>query len=117
MNPLPPERWQRVKDILQSALEHAPADQPRFLAEACSGDEALQREVESLLAYQSRHQAFIETVAGDVAHRQQHDPSALEGQRIGAYKIVREIGRGGMGAVYLAERDDEQYRHQSPSSS
>ena len=113
MNPTPPERYQRVKDILQSALEREPADQPRFLAEACSGDEALQREVESLLAYQSRHQAFIETRAEDAAARlEQHDPSALEGQRIGVYRIVREIGRGGMGAVYLAERDDDQYQHQ-----
>ena len=113
MNQIPPERWQRVKDILQSALEREPADQPRFLVEACSGDEALQREVESLLAYQSRHQGFIETRAEDAAAlRQQHEASALEGRRIGVYKIVREIGRGGMGAVYLAERDDEQYRHQ-----
>src|SRR6185436_9238229 len=113
MKPTPPERYQRVKDILQSALEREPADQPRFLAEACSGDEALQREVESLLAYQSRHQAFIETRAEDAAARlEQHDPSALEGERIGPYRIVREIGRGGMGAVYLAERADGQFEQE-----
>ena len=69
MNPLPPERWERVKNILQSALEHGRADQPGFVAAACSGDDALRHEVESLLAYQSREQGFIETSAAEIAVR------------------------------------------------
>jgi serine/threonine protein kinase len=110
---LPSERWERVKNILQSALEHELADQPGFVAAACSGDDALRHEVESLLAYQSREQGFIETSAAEIAVRLLGDePSPMDGKRIGVYKIVREIGRGGMGTVYLADRDDEQYQHQ-----
>jgi serine/threonine protein kinase/tetratricopeptide (TPR) repeat protein len=113
MSLMPPERWERVKNILQSALERDPADQPGFVAAACAGDEALRREVESLLAYQSREQRFIETSAAEIAVRLLGDhASPMDGRRIGVYRIVREIGRGGMGTVYLAERDDQQYRHE-----
>jgi eukaryotic-like serine/threonine-protein kinase len=109
-----PERWQRVKDLLTSALERDLAEQHVFLAGACAGDEELQREVESLLEYQSREENFIQTGAVDAALRLLGGDAlaSVTGQRIGPYRLVREIGRGGMGIVYLATRDDEHYQQQ-----
>jgi len=109
-----PERWQHVKQVLQSALEYEPAQQAAFLASACADDEDLRREVESLLGYQEQGANFIETSAVDVAAKvlANERADAEAGRRVGPYRIVREIGRGGMGAVYLAVRDDEQYQQQ-----
>ena len=108
-----PERWQRVKDLLQAALDRPPAEQQAFLSHECAGDDELRKEVESLLSYQSQEQRFIETSAADVAMRLLgQDDTAAVGQRIGPYRVIREIGRGGMGTVYLARRDDDQYQQQ-----
>ena len=102
-----PERWRHVKQVLQSALEYEPAQQAPFLASACAGDEALRHEVESLLAYQEQGANFIEVSAVDVAAKilASEETDATVGRRIGPYKVVRNIGHGGMGSVYLAVRD------------
>ena len=101
-----PDRWQQVKAVLSDALEREAAARTAFLDDACQGDEELRREVESLLASEAEIGDFIETpvfrIHGDT------QPLAV-GQRVGAYRIVRELGRGGMGSVYLAERADEEF--------
>jgi len=104
------ERWARVQALFHRALEIEPAGRAAFLARECAGDHALRRDVESLLAADERSDDFIETPAVAFVSGADFDVDALVGRRIGAYRIVRQIGRGGMGAVYLATRDDDAYR-------
>lgn len=106
-----PERWQQVKALFEQALERPPDERAAFLDQACHGDEALRREVRSLLSSHDDAPGFLDqplsldAPSGD-------DGAAHTGQRIGAYRLVREIGHGGMGAVYLAERADGQFHQQ-----
>jgi serine/threonine-protein kinase len=102
-----PDRWQEVKAVLEEALEREEMERTAFLDAACQGDDEMRREVESLLASDAEIGDFIETPIFRI-HREEPEPLA-EGQRLGAYRVVREIGRGGMGSVYLAERADEEF--------
>ncbi|HJP92025.1 MAG TPA: protein kinase [Pyrinomonadaceae bacterium] len=108
-----PERWQQVKQILAKALDVDSGRQQEFLDFACGSDSGLRAEVESLLAHRVETSSdVIEMCASDAARfRVKAEPSRA-GTRIGAYRVVREIGHGGMGAVFLAVRDDEQYQQQ-----
>ncbi|HLL73116.1 MAG TPA: tetratricopeptide repeat protein [Pyrinomonadaceae bacterium] len=117
-----PERWKQVEEVFQAALDLPRDERPRFIAETCAADAALRGQVEALVAQYEEAGDFIEEPAfvlnnfnpGSVPFRTtapssfEDDPMA--GARIGAYKIVREIGRGGMGAVYLAVRADSAYQ-------
>ena len=114
-----PERWKLVEQLLEAALEQAPAARSAFLTSACSGDEELRREVESLLQADEQAGSFIQspllasisTAYQDINNTSRDDDlPALTGKRIGAYKIERELGRGGMGAVYLAVRADNVFQ-------
>ena len=106
-----PEHWQRINDLFHATLDHDPAHRSGFLAEVCGGDEPLRAKVEALLNSHQLEEGFLEgSVFSDATQLLVEDEATtLIGQRIGLYKITGEIGRGGMGAVYLAERDDAQY--------
>jgi hypothetical protein len=63
MSAMNPERWQRIKNVLESALEQTPTERSTFLAAACADDEALHKDVESLIASYKRAGEFIESPA------------------------------------------------------
>jgi eukaryotic-like serine/threonine-protein kinase len=97
-----PERWKQVDQLLQEALEREPAERAAFLAEACGRADDLRREVESLLGFHGRAESFIEAPPARMAAALLAERESRDGQTIGPYEIIREIGRGGMGKVYLA---------------
>jgi non-specific serine/threonine protein kinase/serine/threonine-protein kinase len=106
------ERWQRLEAIFQAALDCAPGSRAALLDSACSDDIELRREVESLLtAYEQTDLDFTQRTAFEEAVKvlEQHTARLPEGRRIGPYRVVRELGRGGMSRVYLAARADEAF--------
>jgi len=105
------DRWQKIDELFGGAMEVAPEERPAYLQRASNGDDELRREVESLLEHQGLGAKVLESAARDLdvlAGRMA--AGAVSGERIGPYRVIREIGRGGMGTVYLAERADEQFQ-------
>ncbi len=97
-----PERWQQIDRLLNEVLERLPADRLAFLAEATNGDDELRREVESLLKFHGQSESFIETPPAEIAADWLRKEEVRTDSTLGHYQLIREIGRGGMGIVYLA---------------
>ncbi len=105
--------WRRVKDIFFEVLEKPQAARADFLREVCAADSDLRAEVENLLAAHFESESFIENPAFEVASVfKQKDANNQTEKHFGNYKIIREIGAGGMGAVFLAERSDGEFEQQ-----
>jgi len=100
-----PERWRKVREVLDAAIAVEPAERPALISKACAGDPALRAEVESLLASHESAGDFIEKPVYAVAPELLLDPApdSLVGRRLGPYAVIEELGQGGMGVVYLAE--------------
>ncbi|MGH9802276.1 MAG: serine/threonine-protein kinase, partial [Blastocatellia bacterium] len=88
--------------MLNAALERQPSERAAFLAEASAGDDELRREVESLLGFHAQAESFIETPPAEIAADWLTTKETRANQTIGHYQLIRELGRGGMGIVYLA---------------
>ena len=105
------DHWRKLEELFYAALDLAQPDRASFLDRSCGTDSELRREVEILLRSSGETWGFfqkpLEEVAGRVAAT-----SDFFGQRIGAYKISRLLGEGGMGKVYLAARADDLYQQQ-----
>jgi non-specific serine/threonine protein kinase len=99
------ERWARVKQVYQAALDTEPAKRAAFVGKACGDDAELRREVESLLAYDGAASDFLESPAIEVAARRFGAPASapLSGRTLSHYQVERLLGAGGMGEVYLAK--------------
>src|SRR5581483_9467513 len=104
------ERWRQIEDLFARALECPFAERQAFLNQACQGDQDLRRELESLLECDAPDQRLLEVPT--VLDPDRQSEAEMVGRRIGFYRVIRLIGRGGMGAVYLGGRDDDQYRKQ-----
>ena len=99
------EKWQKVREVFDSALRRQPEERQSFVNEACGEDKTLLAEVESLLSSHDSAESFMETPAvAEVAHMIEAETKKLEaGKCFGHYEIIEQIGAGGMGEVYLAK--------------
>ena len=100
--------WQKVQDLFLDVVDLPVRERNLYLQKACKDDPELYAEIDSLLAADRDSEALLHAVVQIEADRF-FDTAVLVGERLGIYRIVREIGQGGMGCVYLAVRDDEEF--------
>jgi eukaryotic-like serine/threonine-protein kinase len=109
-----PERWKRVRELLEEALERSPGDRRAFVAAAAAGDAGLAAEVSRLLDAEEKASDFLETPAAATLAperlAEETDPPGT--RRVGPYVLHEKVGQGGMGRVYRAVRSEGDYRRQ-----
>jgi len=100
--PVPPERREQIEQLYHAALEREAEEREAFLAEACAGDEALQRKVVALVAAHEQAGDFIESPPDRLATEMLESAQLMTGRQLGHYQLLSLLGAGGMGQVYLA---------------
>jgi len=104
------ERWRQVEEIFHEAAVLSPTEREDWLSHRCTGDAELARAVRRLIEADRDECATIENMIGDSVSAWLDVPAASQPERAGAWRIIKPLGSGGMGAVYLAARDDDSYR-------
>jgi serine/threonine protein kinase/Tfp pilus assembly protein PilF len=122
-----PERWKQIEDIFQSALDLKGDERERFVRAECGDDEELRREVEKFIARFETEDSFLESpvwtdsrflqsqIKREIASSlddegvSNKDAKPFVGRQIGVYRLTKELGKGGMGEVFLAERADGEF--------
>ncbi len=102
------DRWERIQALFHDAVDLPPSEQRSFLEKACGGDESLMVDVAAMLAEEARGDSFLDRGMAQVANQllDPDVPAAPAFGELGPYRIVGVLGEGGMGVVYLAERED-----------
>lgn len=99
--------WQQVEAYFNQALEMNSADRDAFIDEVCGTNSKLREALEQLLANHEDSWTFMDQMGDPMSMHQQFTPEWIEQQELPTYKVIKPLGHGGMGAVYLAERDDQ----------
>src|SRR5688500_13164226 len=108
------ERFRQIRNLFEAALDRPTVDRPVWLEDACMGDADLRNEVEALLTHYRQRSLMVDKPVVDLFSPAGVDVlSRWEGRRVGAWEILREIGRGGMATVYLARRADDAFSKQA----
>src|SRR5215510_15127846 len=98
-----PEQWQKIHEVFEAALERPVEDRAAFLAQACVGDEETQRRVEAMLAADAQDDLLMDRPAYQAVNTfasstpRPDDSQSFSGEMVGVYRLIKELGRGGMG--------------------
>src|SRR5690349_3253502 len=105
------DRWSEINELFHAVIALDVDQREAYLAQVCAGDTELRQEVARLVAGHNSAEASMQTdfLRGAIQELAQED-TLIIGQDFGSYRVVREIGRGGMGRVFLAERADQEFQ-------